>query len=49
MLLLYKYYNALWETIKGTSYDFTFQILLFSTLADIFAYLETPPMYYLIY
>ena len=31
--------------VKGTSHDFVFQISLFSTLAYIFAYLETPPMY----
>ena len=31
--------------LKGTSQDFIFQMSLFSTLADIFAYLETPPMY----
>ena len=29
---------------KGRSQDFIFQMSLFSTLADIFAYLETPPM-----
>ena len=31
------------------SYHFVFQISLFSTLADIFAYAETPPMYQLVY
>ena len=33
------------KSIKGTSHDFIFQISLFSTLADIFAYLETSPIY----
>ena len=33
------------QEIKGTSHDSIFQISLFSTLADVFAVLETPPMY----
>ena len=31
--------------LKKTSHDFVFQISLFSTRADIFAYLKTPLMY----
>ena len=30
---------------RGTSHDSIFQFSLFSTLADIFCSLETPPMY----
>ena len=32
-------------SIKGTGHHFIFQISLFSTLTDIFVYLETPPMH----
>ena len=33
------------EKVKGTSHDSIFQFSLFSTLADIFCSLETPPVY----
>ena len=35
--------------LKGTTNDFILQISLFSTLADNFAFLKTPPMYSLVY
>ena len=38
--------GTLLKMTYGTSHDFVFQISHFSTLADIFAYLETPPMDY---
>ena len=37
--------NKTTPLIKGTSYDFIFQMSLFSTLAHIFAYLKTPPIH----
>ena len=37
------------QFFKGTSHDSIFQISIFSTLAHIFAYPETPPMHLLTY
>ena len=41
--MLYKCIDLSTILLKGTCHDFIFQSSLFSTLADIFTYLETSP------